>query len=98
MMNDLGKGQGLQFNGSTVWDDGVTLYKSGWLSSNEKRKFGWGDITIWSQDGSFVIAANSDKSFNVEMPYLEVFNVHFLESAIRIMFKNPNVHTLSGIL
>jgi hypothetical protein len=98
MLTDLAKGQGLQFNRSTVWNDGVTLYKSGWFSSGEKRKFDWGDITIWSQDGNFVIAAKSDRSFSVHMPYLEVFNVHFLESAIRIMFKNPNVRTLSGIL
>ncbi len=98
MLKDLSKGQGLQFNRATIWNDGVTLYKSGWFSSDEKRKFSWGDITIWSQDGNFVIAARSDRGFSVQMPYLEVFNVHFLESAIRIMFKNPNVHTLSGIL
>ena len=98
MLRNLSKGEGLQFNGSTVWNDGVTLHKPGWFISNERRKFSWSDVVIWSENGNFVIVAESDKNFNVKIPYLEVFNVHFLESAIRLMFKDPRVHTLSGLL
>ncbi len=97
MLKDFKSGEGLTLGGCTVWDDGVTLEKSGWFSS-EKHKFGWSDIQIWSSNGNLIIGASSNKKFSVEMPYLNVYNIHFLESAIRMMFKNQYAKKLSDLI
>jgi hypothetical protein len=98
MLKDFKNSQGLTLGKVTIWDDGVTLIKTGWFSGDEKKKFGWGSIQIYSSNGNFVIEAQNDKKFRVELSYQQTYNIHFLEQAIRLMFKNQNARKLSDLL
>jgi hypothetical protein len=84
LLKDFKNGQGLTFNNATIWDDGVTLIKAGgWFSSDEKRKFGWSEVQIYSSNGSLVIESIKEKKFVTSIAYQGVYNVHFLEQLIR---------------
>jgi hypothetical protein len=99
LLKDFKNGQGLTYSNATIWDDGVSLIKSGgWFSSDEKKKFGWGEIQIYSSNGSFVIEALKDKKFVTAIAYQGVYNIHFLEQLIRMKFKDGNIRKLSDLL
>ena len=99
LLKDFKNGQGLTFNNATIWDDGVTLIKAGgWFSSDEKRKFGWSEVQIYSSNGSLVIESIKEKKFVTSIAYQGVYNVHFLEQLIRMKFKDGNARKLSDLL
>lgn len=99
MLNDFKNGQKLTFNNATIWDDGVTLVKTGgWFSSDEKKKFGWSEVQIYSSNGSLVIESTKEKKFVTAIAYQGIFNVHFLEQLIRMKFKDGNARKLSDLL
>lgn len=97
MCNAMKSGKSFNFNTATVWDDGVTLTKTKWFGSDEKIKFGWDKITVWSSNGNFVIGT-SDRKLSVELSYMELYNVHVLEQIIRVFFKDSSARRLSDIL
>lgn len=78
-----------------VFDDGVQLIKKGFFGGGEQRKFGWSDITVWSSNGSFCIAAKSDQKFSGAASYMSDANAHIFETAIRTFFKNTSARVLS---
>lgn len=99
MLNDFKNGQKLTFNNVTIWDDGVTLVKpGGWFSSDEKKKFGWSEVQIYSSNGSLVIESTKEKKFVTAIAYQGTFNVHFLEQLIRMKFKDGKARKLSDLL
>lgn len=97
MCNVMRSGKGFTFSTATIWDDGVTLTKAKWFGSDEKIKFGWDKITVWSSNGNFVIGT-TDRKMSVELSYMELYNVHVLEQIIRVFFKNSSARRLSDIL
>jgi len=78
-----------------VFDDGVQLIKKSFFGAGEQRKFGWSDITVWSSNGSFCVAAKNDQKFSGVASYMSDANVHILEAAIRAFFKNTSARVLS---
>jgi hypothetical protein len=99
LLKDFKTGQGLIFNNTTIWDDGVTLVKpGGWFSSDEKKKFGWSEVKIYSSNGSLVIESIKEKFFATAISYQGVYNIHFLEQLIRMKFKDANSRKLSDLL
>lgn len=99
LLKDFKNGQGLTFSNATIWDDGITLIKTGgWFSSDETKKFGWSEVQIYSSNGSLIIESIKEKSFATEIPYQGVYNVHFLEQLIRMKFKDGNKRKLSDLL
>jgi hypothetical protein len=97
MCNVMRSGKGFNFSTATIWDDGVTLTKTKWFGSDEKIKFGWDKITVWSSNGNLVIGT-TDRKLSVELSYMELYNVHVLEQIIRVFFKNSSAKRLSDIL
>jgi len=87
----------INFHNTIIWDDGITLENSGWFSS-DKKKFSWNEISIWSEQGNFIIADRNSGKFTAEFSYINVYNVHFLEQMIRILFKDTKVRLLSDLL
>jgi len=99
MLKKLKDEKGLTFNGATVWDDGISLIKpGGWFGSDEKKKFSWSEVQIYSSNGNLVIEATSNTKFVVEIGYQDYYNVHFLEQMIRMKFKDSNANKLSDLL
>jgi len=99
MLKDFQNGKSLTFNNATVWDDGVSIIKpGGWFGSDEKEKFSWSEIQIYSSNGHFVIEATNNTKFVSEIGYQDVYNIHFLEQLIRMKFKDSNARKLSDLL
>jgi hypothetical protein len=91
-------GRDLNFGDALVHDDGVTLVKHKFLGTNEKVRRSWGQVQVWSADGSFCVGAKDDKKAKVGISYIHVANTHILEQAVRMAFKKPGAHRLSDVL
>ncbi|WP_323586434.1 hypothetical protein [Aliarcobacter butzleri] len=99
LLKDFKNSQGLAFSNATIWDDGITLIKpGGWFSSDEKKKFGWSEIEIYSSNGNLIIQSIKEKTFIALISYQGVYNTHFLEQLIRMKFKDANIKKLSDLL
>ncbi|WP_204275143.1 hypothetical protein [Stenotrophomonas maltophilia] len=98
MLEALKAGRDLYFGDALLHDDGITLVKRKFLGSNEKVRCSWGQVHIWSADGSFCIGAKDDKKVNAGISYIHGANTHILEQAIRMAFKKPGMRRLSDVL
>jgi hypothetical protein len=95
MLEALKDGRDLHFGDALLHDDGITLVKRKFLGSNEKVRCSWGQVHVWSADGSFCIGAKDDKKVNAGISYIHGANTHILEQAIRMAFKKPGMRRLS---
>lgn len=98
MLEALKAGRDLHFGDALLHDDGITLVKRQFLGSNEKVRCSWGQVHVWSADGSFCIGAKDDKKVNAGVSYIHGANTHILEQAIRMGFKKPGMRRLSELL
>lgn len=98
MLEALKDGRDLHFGDALLHDDGVTLVRRKFLGSNEKVRCSWGQVHVWSADGSFCIGAKDDKKVNAGISYIHGANTHILEQAIRMGFKKPGMRRLSDLL
>lgn len=98
MLEALKDGRDLHFGDALLHDDGITLVRRKFLGSNEKVRCSWGQVHVWSADGSFCIGAKNDKKVNAGISYIHGANTHVLEQAIRMGFKKPGMRRLSDVL
>ncbi len=98
MLEALKDGRDLHFGDALLHDDGITLVKRKFLGSNEQVRCSWGQVHVWSADGSFCIGAKDDKKVNAGISYIHGANTHVLEQAIRMGFKKPGMRRLSELL
>ena len=91
IVTQLKQGEELRFGTALVKDATVVLRRKKFLG-DEPAEYAWGDVTINSIAGSFVINGPSKSKASVSMSYREVENVHFLEAIIRVAFKNGCVN------
>lgn len=98
MLEALKDGRDLHFGDALLHDDGITLVRRKFLGSNEKVRCSWGQVHVWSADGSFFIGARDDKNVNSGISYIHGANTHILEQAIRMAFKKPGMRRLSDLL
>jgi len=98
MLEALKDERDLHFGDALLHDDGITLVKRKFLGSNEKVRCSWGQVHVWSADGSFCIGAKDDKKVNAGISYIHGANTHILEQAIRMAFKKPGLRRLSELL
>ncbi len=98
MLEALKDGRDLHFGDALLHDDGITLVKRKFLGSNERVRCSWGQVHVWSADGSFCIGAKDDKKVNAGISYIHGANTHILEQAIRMAFKKPGMRRLSDLL
>ena len=98
MLEALKDGHDLHFGDAILHDDGITLVKRKFLGSNEKVRCSWGQVHVWSADGSFCIGAKDDKKVNARVSYIHGANTHVLEQAIRMGFKKLGLRRLSELL
>lgn len=87
MFTALRNGQDLRFGPALVRDEGVMLHKPRFFGS-DVVEYPWSEVTISSLNGNLVIAATDNPKTKVEISYRDVGNTHFLEIAIRAIFKN----------
>jgi len=98
MLEALRDGRDLHFGNALLHDDGITLERHKLFGANEKVRCSWGQVHVWSADGSFCIGAKDDKKVNAGISYIHGANTHILEQAIRMAFKKPGMRRLSDLL
>ena len=98
MLEALKDGRDLHFGDALLHDDGITLVRHKFLGANERVRCSWGQVHVWSADGSFCIGAKDDKKVNAGISYIHGANTHILEHAIRMAFKNTGLRRLSDLL
>jgi hypothetical protein len=98
LFETLQAGSEVRFGEATLRDDGVTLIKHKFLGANEKVPCSWGQVHVWSADGSFYIGSKDDKKTYVGLSYIHAANTHVLEQAIRMAFKKPGMRRLSDVM
>jgi len=97
MLEKLKRGSEIRIGSAIVQDTRVQLIKHKFFSE-EPALFPWSGVKVWNQGGSFYIASQQDTKTYVALSYINVPNVHILEQAIRIMFKESNAQKLSDLL
>jgi len=98
LFETLKGGNEVHFGEATISDDGVTLIKHKFLGANEKVRCSWGQVHIWTADGSFYIGSKQDKKTYVGLSYINAANTHVLEQGIRMGFKKAGMRRLSDLL
>lgn len=98
MLEVLKAGRDLHFGDALLHDDSITLVKKRFLGANEKARYFWSQVQVWSADGSFCIGAKEDKKATACISYIHVANTHILEQAVRMAFKKGGVRRLSDLL
>lgn len=96
MVKALAEGKTFSFGDIVVEDGAVTLTKHKFLG-NERVRLSWGDVQVWSANGSFVIGHKDDKKVYGSASYIDSANIHILEHVIRGGFKK-GVRNLSDYL
>ncbi|MBN8807819.1 MAG: hypothetical protein J0I47_06240 [Sphingomonas sp.] len=90
MMAALGAGGELTFGKMVVRNETVVLTQRKMFSS-ERVEFGWGDVTVRTADGSFIVEGPKGSKASETMGYREIDNIHFFEALVRQAFKNGRV-------
>lgn len=90
MAEALDAGGELKFGSMTVRNDTVVLTRRKMFSS-EPLEFSWGDVSVRSADGAFIVDGPKGSKASETMSYREVDNIHFFEALVRQAFKNGRV-------
>ena len=98
LLETLQAGNEVRFGEATLRDDSVTLVKHKFLGANEPVRCSWGQVHVWTADGTFYIGAKDDKKTYVGLSYIHAANTHVLEQAIRMAFKKSGMRRLSDVL
>lgn len=93
----LQAGKKYRFGSTVVSDTGMELQRTGFFSGGERVFCGWGELQIWNGPGLFCIGRKGDKKLTVGLSYQDEDNIHILEAAIRMSFKQGG-NRLSTIL
>lgn len=96
ILQSLREGNKIRFGDALIDDKGVELTKHHFFSS-ERSYRSWGEVQIYSAEGSFFIKAKDDKKCFASMSYIETQNTHIIEACISAAFKTWKGR-LSGLL
>lgn len=83
----LESGENIVIGGVVISDHGLILEKYSLLSNNKKEFVTWDNVELYSINGNLYISKIGDGKMNCVLSYLDIDNVHILESMIRILFK-----------
>lgn len=72
--------------GTAIIKDASVILRRKKLFGDEAAEFGWGDVTVSSVNGSFVINGPEGSKAKASMGYRDVDNAHFLELLVRHAF------------
>ena len=90
MLHGLRAGKRFRFGSAIVSDHGVELERRHFFSSSERVPCKWTDLVIGNGAGTFYIMKKDEKKVVVELSYRDVDNVHVLEAAMRLFWKNSS--------
>ncbi len=93
----LRNGESYQFGSAILTDTGFKLKRGNSLSSSQYEFCPWQDIVTWNGNGHFCVRSNKDFKLSAYFSYINLDNIHILESAIS-MLSRKGCQRLSDIL
>lgn len=94
ILKTLKEGKSLSFEKCVLWDDGIVFTKRKLFGSDEIIKVGWHGIKKWSENGCLVLQT---EHIRCDLSYLEIYNVHFLDHLISMLFKDNKAKVMSDL-
>ena len=85
ILTSLRAGHSISVGNAIIKDSSVILRRRKFFSE-EPAEYSWSDVSILSQDGSFVIEGPNRSKALASMSYREDNNVHFIEMLVRFAF------------
>lgn len=86
-LEGLRDGKKYRFGSAVMTDFGMELERKNFFGSNERIFCHWGELAIWNGAGVFCIGKKGDKKLAAAFSYQDEDNIHVLEAAIRIFWK-----------
>ncbi|MBU5612873.1 hypothetical protein [Geomonas azotofigens] len=86
-LEGLRDGKKYRFGSTVISDDGIELERKKLFGSNERVFCRWGELVIWNGAGVFCIGKKEDRKLSADFSYQEEDNIHVLEAAIRMFWK-----------
>ena len=86
-LEGLRDGKKYRFGSAVMSDHGMELERKKLFGSNERVFCRWGELVIWNGAGVFCIGKKEDKKLAAAFSYQEEDNIHVLEAAIRMFWK-----------
>lgn len=90
ILEGLKAGKQYRFGTAVVSDSGVELERRHLFATKDRVPCRWTDLVIGNGPGTFLIAKKDEKKVAVELPYQDIDNVHILEAAMRLFWKNAS--------
>ncbi len=87
MLAKLRAGKAYTIGSIVLRDNAVILPRNKLWGQAEAVGCSWDDVKIWSESGSFFIAAKRDPKVRGSCSYIEDANTHLVEQAIRMAFE-----------
>lgn len=86
-LQGLREGKKYRFGSTVMSDHGMELERKKLFGSNERVFCRWSELVIWNDAGVFCIGKKEDKKLAAAFSYQEEDNIHVLEAAIRMFWK-----------
>ena len=86
-LEGLRDGKKYRFGSAVMSDHGMELERKKLFGSNERVFCRWDELVIWNDAGVFCIGKKEDKKLAAAFSYQEEDNIHILEAAIRMFWK-----------
>lgn len=90
MLEGLRAGKRYRFGNAVIDDYGVEIELVHVFRANEKFRCRWSDLVIGNANGGFFIAMKEKKKVSVDLSYQNEDNVHVLEAAMRVFWKQAS--------
>ena len=87
LLEGLRDGKKYRFGSAVVSDYGMDLKSKKTFASNERIFCRWGELVIWDGADVFCIGKKGDKKVSATFSYQNEDNIHVLEAAIRMFWK-----------
>lgn len=97
-MNILSKMLKSFTNGNFLEIENIRIYDEKVVFIPENRSFYWYEIDFYTQDGNFILEAKLDKKFKAALSYQNLYNVYFIETAVKSMYRINGANRLSDVL
>jgi hypothetical protein len=86
-LEGLRDGKKYRFGSAVMSDHGMELERKKLFISNERIFCRWGELVIWNGAGVFCIGKKEDRKLSAAFSYKEEDNIHVIEAAIRMFWK-----------
>lgn len=85
ILSHLRSGRALHAGNAIIKDTSVILRRKKFLG-DEPAEYAWGDVTVTTFSGSFIINGPEGSKASAALSYRDVDNVHFIEMVVRYAF------------